>query len=95
VHHTASASHRWDDWPAASESAVVRASAATQPSAEAALARATVSGEQSEGLVKSRESTSTDERSAGDMGDDGASRSDGDPPPAWRAGGEREIHCAH
>ena len=95
VHRAASATRRRHGEPVASESAAARTSAAAQPSAEAALARAAVSGEQSEGPVESRERTSAYERSKGDMGDDGASRSERDPPPAWRAGDEREIHRAH
>ena len=94
VHRAASASRRRRGEPAASESAVARTSAATQPSAEGALARATVSREQSEGPVEERETTSTDERCANDISDDGAPRSECDPSLAWRAGGERELHCA-
>ena len=63
VHRVESASRRWHGELAASESAAVRTGAATQPSVEAALARAAVSGEQSEGRVEG--STSIGDRSTG------------------------------
>ena len=64
-----------------SESAVARMSAATQPSAEAALARAAVSGEQSEGRVE--ESTSTDATWHGAMSNTVCIVQRVDPPLAW------------
>ena len=67
MHRAASASRRRHGEPAKSDSAAARTNAATQPSAEAALARATVSGEYSECWVKG--STSTDERSTGATSD--------------------------
>ena len=92
VHRAASASRCRHGGPAARESAVAWTSAAKQPGTEAALARAAVSGAQSEGQAE--ESTSIDERSKGTMNDDGASRSERDLPPAWQAGGERECRRA-
>ena len=67
VHRAASASRRRHGEPAAKESAAWRTSAATQPSAEAALAQAEVSSEQSEGHFE--ESTSMDGRRSDAMGD--------------------------
>ena len=64
-----------------SESAAARASAATQPSAEAALARAAVSGEQNERRVE--ESTSTDATRHGAMTDAVCIVQRVDPPLAW------------
>ena len=52
MHSEASASRRRHGESAASESAAAQTSAATQPNAEAALARAAVSVEQSEGWVE-------------------------------------------
>ena len=46
------------------------------------------------GLGRVEESTSTDERSTGAMATLRASRSECEPPPAWRAGGERERRRA-
>ena len=67
MHHAAFATRRRHGEPAASEDAAERTSAATQPSAEAALARAAVSGEQREGHFE--ESTIIDGRSTGAMSD--------------------------
>ena len=91
VHRAASATRRRHCEPVASESAAAQTSAATQPSAEAALARAAVSSEQSEGRVK--ESTHAVERTTGAMDNAGASHSEREPPQVCRAVGEGERRC--
>ena len=85
VHRAAIASRRRHGEPAASESAAAQMSAATQPSTEAALARAAISGEQSEGRVERARALTNTARAP--SATPRASRSKRGPPPSWRTGG--------
>ena len=94
MHREAIASRRRHDEPAASENAAARTSAAAQPSAEAALVRAAVSGEQSEGRVEGRRARAPTNEARAPWATPRASRSERELLPAWRAGGERERRRA-
>ena len=91
MHRAVSASRRRHGEPAASENAVTRTSAATQPSAEAELEPRSAA---SRARVRSRRARAPTNVAQVTWMTPRASRSEREPPPAWLAGGEQERRRA-